>query len=128
MQRPAERSDSGESEGSPTLRNILEGNSKITLVGEGGYSQARVIGGKEWDGVARQYELVVPSPLDPKSEWRTYLTVWQPRFLHYDRHMAPDTKIFITTGRGEMPFSESLSVVQKVLTEIERQTGRGDRT
>lgn len=106
----------------PTVRNIIEGHSKIIHVGEGSYLQNRTIGGREYQGSSHQYEVTLPHPFRPEETWTTYLTRWDPTLLEPRRfERNPDPQLFITTGKGEMEFTNDSVIKNKVFDEIHRQ-------
>lgn len=116
----ASQTEAGPKGQSPTFRNIVEGRAKITHAG--GFVQSRTVGGRDFIGTSHQYEVTLPKPDKPEETWTTYLTRWDPAPLEpkpFERR--PEPQLFITTGQGEMPFSNDPEVVNKVFDEISRQ-------
>jgi len=113
-------------EGSPTIKNILEGNSKIAFYADS--FEVRNILGKEYSGHAYTYEMTVPHPIQEGQVWTTWITVWHPSTIYKNdpNIYIPEMQMTITTGQGEMSLSNNKKIVEKVLEEIHRQVSAKD--
>jgi hypothetical protein len=106
----------------PSVEYILSGQAKFTYVGEtGGFLQDREIGERTWPGSSHQYTVDLPRA-GRNDTWTTYFTVWSRLPLNYgDWVKPPGNQLFMTTGQGEMRFSDDPDVVNDVINEIYRQ-------
>jgi len=112
---------------SSTMSAITSGKSKISLIGEGSFTQAREVEGRSWVGSSFQYEVNLPHPAKPNETWTTYLTVWTPTAINSGWTPLPKTQIYITTGQGETVFTKDEEKKWQVIDEISRQLDEASR-
>ena len=128
MENPSEQMKSvsassffeGVQEGSPIIKNILEGRAKIKFLSES--LDTRKIVGRDWTGTAYLYEITVPDPLKPNEQWTKYFTTWSPTSAGREPYVkVPETQLTVLTRNGEMPLTENVETQEKILEQISKQ-------
>lgn len=111
----------GEPEMSPTIREILEGRSKIEYASDDPI-HTKQISGREWTGHSYTYKLTVAHLTEKGQKRETFLTVWFPaEYGKREYEKLPPMQIDIEAFGAVMPISGNQDIVGKVYAEIARQ-------
>ncbi|HSH17860.1 MAG TPA: hypothetical protein VK978_00600 [Candidatus Saccharimonadales bacterium] len=75
----------------------------------------------DFPGYSSTYEVTFPGYRQDGSDWRTWMTHWQPRTAYEGYRRAPAETLTILTGEGDMTYSDDPEVVSAVAAEARRQ-------